>query len=56
MRQQTLDAKALVAGYCLMLYRQHNTIEAVARITGLDRRTAKKHIMSGEQWFTSDNQ
>jgi transcriptional regulator with PAS, ATPase and Fis domain len=51
MRQQVLDAKTVIAGYCLMLYRQHKTIEAVARITGLDRRTAKKHITAGKQWF-----
>jgi DNA-binding NtrC family response regulator len=55
MRQQVLDAKTVIAGYCLMLYRQHKTIEAVARITGLDRRTAKKHITAGKQWFARNN-
>ncbi len=51
MQQQRLKAKALVAGYCLTLYRQHHTIEAVARIAGLDRRTAKKHIETGKRLF-----
>ena len=50
---QSLDAKALVGGYCLMLHRQHKTIEAVARISGLDRRTAKKHIEEGKRLFAS---
>ena len=54
MRQQTLNAKALVAGYCLTLYRQHNTIEAVARVSGLDRRTAKKHIEAGKRLFATE--
>lgn len=55
MQQQALDAKTLVAGYCLMLYQQHNTIEAVARIAGLDRRTAKKHIATGQQRFSTES-
>ena len=54
MQQQALDAKALVGGYCLMLHRHHKTIEAVARITGLDRRTAKKHIEEGKRRFGSE--
>ncbi|ABA90009.2 sigma-54-dependent transcriptional regulator [Syntrophotalea carbinolica DSM 2380] len=40
----TLGAQQLLAGYCQMLYRRHGTIEAVARCTGLDRRTVKKHL------------
>jgi DNA-binding NtrC family response regulator len=51
---QSLDVKALVGGYCLLLFRQHKTIEAVARITGLDRRTAKKNIDEGQQRFASE--
>ena len=51
MEKLTLDAKSLMGGYCLMLHRRHKTIEAVARITGLDRRTAKKHIESGRHRF-----
>ena len=49
MQHQVLDIKTLVAGYCQALYRSHGTIEAVARISGLDRRTAKKHIETGER-------
>ncbi len=51
---QSLNAKALIGGYCLLLHRQHKTIEAVARITGLDRRTAKKHIEEGKLLFASE--
>ena len=51
---QTLDAKSLMDGYCLMLHRQHRTIEAVARITGLDRRTAKKYIANGQDRFGAE--
>jgi DNA-binding NtrC family response regulator len=49
--KQALDAKSLMGGYCLMLHQKHQTIEAVARITGLDRRTAKKHIEIGQNRF-----
>lgn len=55
MEKRTLSARALVAGYCLMLHRHHKTIEAVAQITGLDRRTAKKHIVEGKRLFESDD-
>ena len=51
LQDQSLDAKSLVGGYCFLLYQAHQTIEAVARITGLDRRTAKKHIENGRQRF-----
>lgn len=39
-----LSARELITGYCRMLYNTHHTFESVARITGLDRRTVKKHI------------
>ena len=54
-QQQDISAKALVAGYCLTLFQHHKTIEAVARITGLDRRTAKKHIENGKILFAPDS-
>ena len=54
-KTQSLDAKALVGAYCLMLHQQHKTIEAVARISGMDRRTAKKHIEEGKRLYASDN-
>ncbi len=34
----------LTAAYCQALLREHGTIQAVARLTGLDRRTVKKYI------------
>ncbi|NEV60678.1 sigma-54-dependent transcriptional regulator [Thiorhodococcus minor] len=40
----SLDAAGLLAGYCRRLYEKLGTYEAVARVTGLDRRTAKRHI------------
>jgi transcriptional regulator with GAF, ATPase, and Fis domain len=46
LREGALGANALVERYCALLYeRSHNYVE-VARITGLDRRTVKKHIES----------
>jgi len=44
--QGGLNAQEVLAGYCSILYEQHGTYEEVARITGLDRRTVKKHIQS----------
>ncbi len=43
----SLDARSLMADYCLLLYRRHGTYEAVSRRTGLDRRTVKRHIEIG---------
>ncbi|EIC20134.1 sigma-54-dependent transcriptional regulator [Thiorhodovibrio frisius] len=40
----SLDAAALLAGYCSRLYDQLGTFEAVAAVTRLDRRTVKKHV------------
>ena len=42
----TLDAETLLSLYCIRLYRIHGTYEEVARIAGLDRRTAKKYIQA----------
>ncbi len=42
----SLDAKELLAGYCAMLHEQLGTYEEVARVTGLDRRTVKKHVQA----------
>ncbi|WP_281492079.1 hypothetical protein [Desulfosarcina cetonica] len=36
-----------------MLHQNHHTIEAVARSTGLDRRTAKKYVTDGRQVFAA---
>lgn len=40
----TMDAQALLADYCALLYRRHGTYEEVARRTKLDRRTVKKYV------------
>jgi len=37
-------AQGLLSDYCKLLHERHNTYEEVARRTGLDRRTVKKHI------------
>ena len=42
--EQTIAVPDLVAGYCKLLYDEKGTYEQVARVTGLDRRTVKKHI------------
>lgn len=42
--KQTITVAHLVAGYCRLLYDRFGTYEKVARLTGLDRRTIKKHI------------
>jgi DNA-binding NtrC family response regulator len=46
-QQGSLDAAALLAGYCRRLYDRLGSYEAVAAVTQLDRRTVKKHIFSG---------
>ena len=43
-----LTAGELLAAYCAMLYDRHGTYGEVARRTGLDRRTAKKHVDAGK--------
>ncbi len=42
----TLDAEALLSAYCKLLHQRHGTYEEVARRARLDRRTAKKYILS----------
>jgi DNA-binding NtrC family response regulator len=49
MMEGALDARSLIRGYCRLLHRRHGTYEAVARVTGLDRRTVKKHIDEGKR-------
>ncbi len=45
-RDQDISVGKLVSGYCKLLYDQLGTYEKVARRTGLDRRTIKKHIIN----------
>lgn len=42
----SVTAKELVTSYCKLLHERHGTYEEVARRAGLDRRTAKKHVVS----------
>lgn len=44
LRKGRLNAQQLLSYYCSMLYREKGSYESVAEITGLDRRTVKKHI------------
>ncbi len=53
MEQGSIDAASLVSGYCRLLYKRYNNFEEVARRTGLDRRTVKKHI---QNWDTEDEE
>ena len=46
---QNIAVPSLVSGYCKLLYDQLGTYEKVANMTGLDRRTIKKHIMNFKQ-------
>jgi transcriptional regulator with PAS, ATPase and Fis domain len=40
----SLDADALLAGYCALHYERCRNLEEVARRTGIDRRTAQRYI------------
>lgn len=53
MEQGSIDAASLVSGYCRLLYKRYNNFEEVARRTGLDRRTVKKHI---QNWDAEDEE
>jgi DNA-binding NtrC family response regulator len=44
LRNGELSAQQLLSHYCKTLYQEQNSYESVAEITGLDRRTVKKHI------------
>jgi DNA-binding NtrC family response regulator len=46
-----IGAHRLTTGYCFHLYARFGTYEAVARHTGLDRRTVKKYI---QEWRAKD--
>jgi hypothetical protein len=43
----SLNAAELMGLYCGLHYKRLGTYEAVARLTGLDRRTVKKYVTSG---------
>ena len=44
MRNGSMTAQELVAGYCALLYRQLGSYQSVSRCVGLDRRTVKKYV------------
>ncbi len=46
--EPNLTAQQLLQQYCQYLHQKHGSYEAVARIAGLDRRTAKKYV-SGQR-------
>ncbi len=49
-----LDARALVANYCALLYQRSSNYEEVARRTGLDRRTVRKHLQTHRMMKTKN--
>jgi transcriptional regulator with GAF, ATPase, and Fis domain len=52
MERGVLSAEQLIGRYCALLYgRLHSYVE-VARVTGLDRRTVKKHIEDATRALT----
>ncbi len=42
--EEGLTARALMTRYCNQLFKRHGTYAAVARASGLDRRTVKKYV------------
>ena len=44
-RSGQLNAQELLGRYCALLYRRLGSYAAVAERTGLDRRTARKHVV-----------
>lgn len=46
MESGSFDAPGLLAAYCALLHGRLGTYEAVAKVTGLDRRTVKKYVLS----------
>jgi len=48
-KNESLDADALLAAYCSLLYQKSGNYETVARQTNLDRRTVKKYILQLSQ-------
>ncbi|MCU0686810.1 MAG: sigma 54-interacting transcriptional regulator [Polyangiaceae bacterium] len=46
LRRGALDAETLLDRYCALLYAARGSYEAVARVTGLDRRTVKRRVLA----------
>jgi transcriptional regulator with GAF, ATPase, and Fis domain len=52
----SLDADALLGGYCALLYERCANYEEVARRTGLDRRTVRKYLVHATRAQTQRRQ
>ena len=48
-RNRNIPVPALISGYCRLLYDEAGSYEKVAKLTGLDRRTIKKYIMTAKE-------
>ncbi len=48
-RNRNISAPSLLSGYCRLLYDETGSYEKVAKLTGLDRRTIKKYIMTAQK-------
>jgi DNA-binding NtrC family response regulator len=48
-RNRNITAASLLSGYCRLLYDETGSYEKVAKLTGLDRRTIKKYIMTAQK-------
>ncbi len=53
MREGSINMQGLLSGYCKILHDKYGTYEAIAKRTGLDRRTAKKYL---EIWSRNEGQ
>ncbi|MBX7193855.1 MAG: sigma 54-interacting transcriptional regulator [Sandaracinaceae bacterium] len=51
-----LPAERLLGLYCAELHRRHGTYEKVAAITGLDRRTVKKHVTAADAQASAETE
>ncbi len=48
LREGTLSADELLAGYSALLYRRHGSYAEVAKRTGLDPRTSRKYVLAAK--------
>ncbi len=48
-QNRNISVPSLLSGYCRLLYDETGSYEKVAKLTGLDRRTIKKYIMTAQK-------